>query len=130
MAIELPELPYPKDALAPHISAETIDFHYGAHHATYVKNLNNLVRETDFAGASLEDIIVKAEGGIFNNAAQIWNHTFYWNSLSPAGGGDPPGPAPARSPSWPVPRPRGSAPPRHARRPAPQGSPGGARAHG
>ena len=91
MAIELPELPYPKDALAPHISAETIDFHYGAHHATKVKNLNNLIRETDFAGASLEDIIVKAEGGIFNNAAQVWNHTFYWNCLKPDGGGEPTG---------------------------------------
>jgi Fe-Mn family superoxide dismutase len=91
MAIELPELPYPKDGLAPHISAETIDFHYGAHHATYVKNLNNLIRDTEFANASLEDIISKAEGGIFNNAAQIWNHTFYWNSLSPDGGGEPTG---------------------------------------
>src|SRR3972149_9284607 len=85
MAIELPELPYPKDALAPHISAETIDFHYGAHHATYVKNLNNLVRDTEFAKASLEDIICKAQGGIFNNAAQVWNHTFDWKSLSPDG---------------------------------------------
>ena len=91
MAIELPELPYPKDGLAPHISAETIDFHYGAHHATYVKNLNNLIRDTEFANASLEDIISKAQGGIFNNAAQIWNHTFYWNSLSPDGGGAPAG---------------------------------------
>ncbi len=91
MAIELPELPYPKDALAPYISAETIDFHYGAHHATYVKNLNNLIRDTEFAEASLEDIICKAGGGIFNNAAQVWNHTFYWNSLSPDGGGEPTG---------------------------------------
>lgn len=91
MAIELPELPYPKDALAPHISAETIDFHYGAHHATYVKNLNNLVRDTEFAKASLEDIICKAQGGIFNNAAQVWNHTFYWHSMKPGGGGAPTG---------------------------------------
>ena len=91
MAIELPELPYAKDALAPHISAETIDFHYGAHHATYVKNLNNLIRDTEFAEASLEDMISKAEGGIFNNAAQVWNHTFYWNSVSPDGGGEPTG---------------------------------------
>ena len=93
MAIELPELPYAKDALAPHISAETIDFHYGAHHATYVKNLNNLIRDTEFAEARLEDIIGKADGGIFNNAAQVWNHTFYWNSLSPDGGGEPTGAA-------------------------------------
>ena len=91
MAIELPELPYAKDALAPHISAETIDFHYGAHHATYVKNLNNLIRDTEFAEARLEDIIAKADGGLFNNAAQVWNHTFYWNSLSPDGGGEPTG---------------------------------------
>ena len=91
MAIELPELPYAKDALAPHISAETIDFHYGAHHATYVKNLNNLIRDTEFAEARLEDIIAKADGGLFNNAAQVWNHTFYWNSLSPDGGGEPAG---------------------------------------
>jgi Fe-Mn family superoxide dismutase len=95
MAIELPELPYPKDALAPHISAETIYFHYGAHHATYVKNLNNLIRDTEFAKASLEDIICKAQGGIFNNAAQVWNHTFYWKSLSPDGGGEPAGAAKA-----------------------------------
>ena len=93
MAIELPELPYAKDALAPHISPETLDFHYGAHHATYVKNLNNLIRDTEFAGASLEDIVSKATGGIFNNAAQVWNHTFYWNSLSPDGGGEPTGKA-------------------------------------
>ncbi len=93
MAIELPDLPYPKGALAPHISAETLDFHYGKHHTTYVKNLNNLIQNTDFASASLEDIVRKAEGGIFNNAAQVWNHTFYWNSLSPDGGGEPSGAA-------------------------------------
>jgi Fe-Mn family superoxide dismutase len=91
MAIELPELPYPKGALAPYISAETIDFHYGAHHATYVKNLNNLISDTEFAEASLDDIVRNAGGGIFNNAAQVWNHTFYWNSLSPEGGGEPTG---------------------------------------
>jgi Fe-Mn family superoxide dismutase len=95
MAIELPDLPYPKDALAPHISAETLEFHHGKHHATYVKNLNNLIQNTDFASASLEDIVRKADGGIFNNAAQVWNHTFYWNSLSPDGGGEPGGKAKA-----------------------------------
>ena len=91
MAFTLPELPYSKDALAPHISAETLEFHYGKHHATYVTNLNNLVEGTDFAGMSLEDVVRKSEGGMFNNAAQIWNHTFYWNSLSPNGGGAPGG---------------------------------------
>ena len=83
MSFELPALPYAKDALAPTISEETIDFHYGKHHNTYVVNLNNLVADTDFASMSLEEIIMKSEGGIFNNAAQIWNHTFYWNCLSP-----------------------------------------------
>jgi len=92
MAFELPALPYDKDALAPHISAETLDFHYGKHHNTYVTNLNNLVPGTEFEGKSLEDIITTAPaGGIFNNAAQVWNHTFYWNSLSPNGGGAPSG---------------------------------------
>ena len=91
MAFELPALPYAKDALAPHISAETLDFHYGKHHQTYVTNLNNLVPGTEFEGLSLEDIISKSSAGIFNNAAQIWNHTFYWNSLSPNGGGEPTG---------------------------------------
>jgi superoxide dismutase, Fe-Mn family len=91
MAYELPALPYEKDALVPHISVETIDFHYGKHHQTYVTNLNNLVPGTEFDGLSLEDIIKKSSGGIFNNAAQIWNHTFYWNSLSPNGGGEPTG---------------------------------------
>ena len=90
MSYELPALPYAQDALAPHISAETLEFHYGKHHQTYVTNLNNLVPGTEFEGLSLEDIICKAPaGGIFNNAAQIWNHTFYWNSLSPKGGGAP-----------------------------------------
>ena len=91
MAFELPALPYAKDALAPHISAETLDFHYGKHHQTYVTNLNNLVPGTEFEGLSLEDIISKSSAGIFNNAAQIWSHTFYWNSLSPNGGGEPSG---------------------------------------
>ncbi len=91
MAFELPALPYAKDALAPHISAETLDFHYGKHHQTYVTNLNNLVPGTEFEGLSLEEIVLKSSGGVFNNAAQVWNHTFYWNSLSPNGGGEPTG---------------------------------------
>ena len=91
MAFELPPLPYAKDALAPHISEETLEYHYGKHHQTYVTNLNNLTEGTDDANASLEDIIAKAEGGLFNNAAQVWNHTFYWNSMSPDGGGEPSG---------------------------------------
>ncbi len=92
MAFELPNLPYAKEALAPHISSETLDFHHGKHHNTYVTNLNNLVPGTEFEGKSLEEIICSAPaGGIFNNAAQIWNHTFYWNSLSPNGGGNPDG---------------------------------------
>jgi Fe-Mn family superoxide dismutase len=91
MAIKLPALPYAKDALAPHISAETIEFHYGKHHQTYVTNLNNLISGTSFEDASLESIVTRSEGGMFNNAAQIWNHTFYWNSLSPKGGGEPSG---------------------------------------
>ena len=91
MAFTLPELPYAKDALAPHISAETLDFHYGKHHQTYVDKLNGLVDGTDDADKSLEDIIRSSEGGKFNNAAQIWNHTFYWHCLSPNGGGEPTG---------------------------------------
>lgn len=87
----LPELPYDKDALAPHISAETLDYHYGKHHQTYVTNLNNLIKGTEFENLSLEEIVKKSGGGIFNNAAQVWNHTFYWNSLSPQGGGEPSG---------------------------------------
>lgn len=87
----LPELPYAMDALAPHISKETLEYHYGKHHATYVTNLNNLVKGTEFENSSLEDVIKKSTGGVFNNAAQIWNHTFYWNSLSPNGGGEPTG---------------------------------------
>jgi Fe-Mn family superoxide dismutase len=91
MTFELPPLPYAKDALAPHISEETLEYHYGKHHQTYVTNLNNLVPGTEFEGKSLEEIIKTSSGGIFNNAAQIWNHTFYWNSLSPNGGGEPTG---------------------------------------
>ncbi|MEJ2041921.1 MAG: Fe-Mn family superoxide dismutase [Reinekea sp.] len=91
MAFELPELPYAKDALEPHISAETLEFHHGKHHATYVTKLNGLIPGTEFEGKSLEDIIKSSSGGVFNNAAQIWNHTFYWSSLSPNGGGAPTG---------------------------------------
>ncbi len=91
MAFELPALPYAKDALAPHISAETLEFHHGKHHQTYVTNLNNLVPGTEFDGLSLEEIVVKSSGGIFNNAAQVWNHTFYWNCLAPNAGGEPTG---------------------------------------
>ena len=88
MAFELPALPYAQDALEPHISAETLEFHYGKHHKTYVDKLNGLAEGTDLADKSLEDVIKSSEGGVFNNAAQIWNHTFYWNCLSPNGGGD------------------------------------------
>ncbi len=91
MEHKLPELPYSKDALAPHISAETLEYHYGKHHQTYITNLNNLIPGTEFENLSLEDIIAKSSGGIFNNAAQIWNHSFYWNCLSPNGGGEPSG---------------------------------------
>ncbi len=91
MTFTLPELPYSRDALGPHISVETIEFHYGKHHNTYVTNLNKLVEGTEFAELSLEDVVRKSSGGMFNNAAQIWNHTFYWNSLSPQGGGAPSG---------------------------------------
>ncbi len=91
MAFELPVLPFAKDALAPHISAETLEYHYGKHHQAYVTNLNNLIAGTDFENQSLEDIIKNSDGGLFNNAAQVWNHTFYWNCLSPNGGGEPKG---------------------------------------
>ena len=91
MAIELPALPYARDALAPHISAETIDYHYGKHHQTYVTNLNNQIKGTEFEALALEDIVRKSSGGMFNNAAQVWNHTFYWNCLKPGGGGEPTG---------------------------------------
>jgi Fe-Mn family superoxide dismutase len=87
----LPALPYALDALVPHISKETLEFHYGKHHQTYVTNLNNLIKGTEFESLGLEDIVRKSSGGLFNNAAQIWNHTFYWNSLSPKGGGQPSG---------------------------------------
>lgn len=85
----LPDLPYPENALEPHISAETLQFHHDKHHATYVQKLNGLIKGTEFESASLEDIIKNASGGIFNNGAQVWNHTFYWNCLSPNGGGAP-----------------------------------------
>lgn len=91
MAFTLPALPYALDALEPHVSKETLEFHYGKHHQTYVTNLNNLVAGTEFENASLEDIVRKSSGGVFNNAAQVWNHTFYWHSLSPNGGGEPAG---------------------------------------
>lgn len=91
MAIELPPLPFEKNALEPHISKETIEYHYGKHHQAYVDNLNKLIPGTDFENLSLEEIIKKSSGGIFNNAAQVWNHTFYWNCLSPKGGGEPKG---------------------------------------
>ncbi len=87
----LPALPWAPDALEPHISAKTIEFHYGKHHQAYVTNLNNLIPGTPFENASLEEIVKKAEGGIYNNGAQVWNHTFYWNCLSPNGGGEPAG---------------------------------------
>jgi len=91
MAFTLPPLPYAMDALAPTISRETLEFHYGKHHQAYVTNLNNLVAGSEFEAVSLEEVVKKSSGGIFNNAAQIWNHTFYWNSLSPNGGGEPDG---------------------------------------
>ncbi|MEO8797897.1 MAG: superoxide dismutase [Polyangiaceae bacterium] len=91
MAFTLPELPYAKDALAPHISAETLEYHYGKHHKAYVDNLNKLVAGKPEESKSLEEIILASEGGVFNNAAQIWNHTFYWHSMKPKGGGEPTG---------------------------------------
>jgi Fe-Mn family superoxide dismutase len=91
MAFKLPELPYPKDALAPAISEETIEYHHGKHHQAYVTNLNNLVSGTPWENKSLEEIIKGAEGGIFNNAAQVYNHTFFWNGLRPKAGGEPTG---------------------------------------
>jgi superoxide dismutase, Fe-Mn family len=91
MAFTLPPLPYGKDALAPQISAETLDYHYGKHHQAYVTNLNKLVEGKPDEKKSLEEIIKTGEGGVFNNAAQIWNHTFYWSSMKPKGGGQPSG---------------------------------------
>jgi len=87
----LPPLPYPMDALQPHISKETLEFHYGKHHQAYVTNLNNLIKGTEYENASLEDIIRKSSGGVFNNSAQVWNHTFFWNCMKPNGGGAPTG---------------------------------------
>ena len=91
----LPPLPYAMDALAPNISKETFEFHYGKHHQTYVTNLNNLIKGTEFENLGLEDIVKKSSGGIFNNSAQVWNHTFFWNSMKPGGGGKPSGALPA-----------------------------------
>lgn len=91
MSHELPQLPFAMDSLAPHISKETLEYHYGKHHAAYVGKLNDALPGSGFENDSLEDIVKKSSGGIFNNAAQIWNHTFYWNSLSPNGGGAPSG---------------------------------------
>ncbi len=91
MEHKLPELPYALDALAPHISKETLEFHYGKHHQTYITNLNGLIKGTEFENMSVEDIVKKSSGGMFNNAAQVWNHTFYWMGLSPKGGGEPNG---------------------------------------
>src|SRR6056300_1636946 len=91
MPITLPDLPYALDALEPHISKETLEFHYGKHHASYVKKLNPLIEGTDLADVDLETIVKNSSGGVFNNAAQVWNHTFYWSCLSPQGGGEPSG---------------------------------------
>jgi len=91
MAFTLPALPYAKDALAPHITAETLEFHHGKHHNAYVTNLNKLLEGKPEASKTLEEIIMSSEAGVFNNAAQIWNHTFYWNSMKPNGGGAPTG---------------------------------------
>lgn len=92
MEHKLPELPYAMNALAPHISEETLQYHYGKHHQAYVNKLNGMIKNTDFEDKSLEEIIKTSDGGLFNNAAQVFNHTFYWHSLSPSGGGDPTGP--------------------------------------
>ncbi|EKD54653.1 MAG: Superoxide dismutase [uncultured bacterium] len=91
MTFTLPKLPFALDALQPHISKETLEYHYGKHHQAYVNNLNNLVKDTEFANASLEDIIMKSSGGVFNNAAQVWNHTFYWHCLTPKSSNEPSG---------------------------------------
>ncbi|MCA9701014.1 MAG: superoxide dismutase [Fe], partial [Myxococcales bacterium] len=91
MPFELPALPYAKDALAPHMSAETLEYHYGKHHAGYLAKLNAGIEGTQWADKSLEDIIRGADGGLFNNAAQVWNHSFFWNCLKPGGGGEPSG---------------------------------------
>lgn len=91
MEYQLPPLPYPMDGLEPHISRETLEFHYGKHHQTYVTNLNNQIKNSEFAQATLEEIVRKSSGGIFNNAAQVWNHTFFWQCMKPNGGGEPSG---------------------------------------
>ena len=91
MTYELPALPYAYDALAPHMSKETLEFHHGKHHKTYVDNLNKLVPGTEYEGMGLETLILRSNGGVFNNAAQIWNHTFFWNCLAPNAGGEPTG---------------------------------------
>ena len=91
MSFELPELPYAKDALTPHISAETLEVHHGKHHAKYVKTLNDLVQGSEWEGKSLEEIVRRSDGKLFNQAGQHWNHSFYWNCMSPKGGGDPSG---------------------------------------
>jgi superoxide dismutase, Fe-Mn family len=91
MEHKLPPLPFAMDALQPHISKETLEYHYGKHHQAYVTNLNNLIKGTEFENAEIEQIVKKSAGGIFNNSAQVWNHTFYWNSLSPKGGAAPTG---------------------------------------
>lgn len=91
MSHQLPALPYAMDALAPYMSKETLEFHYGKHHQAYVTNLNNLIPGTEFENMNLEEIILKSSGGVFNNAAQVWNHSFFWNCLSPNGGGEPTG---------------------------------------
>lgn len=91
MVHQLPPLPYAKNALEPHMSAETLEYHYGKHHQTYVDNLNKLIPGTEFENMSLEEIVMKSSGGVFNNAAQVWNHTFFWNCMKPNGGGEPTG---------------------------------------
>jgi Fe-Mn family superoxide dismutase len=91
MTHTLPDLPYPKDALQPHISKETLEFHHGKHHRTYVDKLNGLIKGTEFENSPLEEIVTKSSGPVFNNAAQAWNHDFYWHCLSPQGGGEPSG---------------------------------------
>ena len=91
MAFELPPLPYSKDALTPHMSAETLDYHHGKHHKTYVDNLNKAIPGTEYEKMSLEEIIKKSSGPVFNNAAQVWNHTFFWNCMAPKAGGEPKG---------------------------------------
>lgn len=91
MIHELPKLPYAHEALEPYISKQTIEYHYGKHHLAYVNNLNKLIPGTEFENASLDDIVMRSSGGIFNNGAQVWNHTFYWNCMKPQGGGEPSG---------------------------------------